>query len=74
MIEANMEMPTLVMTKLRIEIFRSKINQQWYFNIRSTNGKLIAQSEGYKTRHSCRKTAGLIASTHVEWKVVPVEE
>lgn len=33
-------------------IFRSPINEQWYFHFLSRNGKIIAQSEGYKRQKS----------------------
>ena len=35
--------------KAKFEYFKGKDNQ-WYFNLRSNNGKIIAQSEGYKTK------------------------
>lgn len=54
---------------LRIEIFRSTKNNQWYFRITAKNGRFVTQSEGYKTLASARKTAGLIASNNVTWIV-----
>ena len=47
---------------LRIEFFRSPVNEQFYFHIKAANGKLVVQSEGYKTKQACQKTASLIAA------------
>ena len=38
----------------KIEIFRGK-NEQWYFRFRADNGKIVAQSEGYKQKQSAHK-------------------
>jgi len=38
----------------RIEEFKGK-RGQWYFRVRAANGKIVAQSEGYKTRHGMRR-------------------
>lgn len=42
---------------MKIEIF--KVSAGWYFRIKGRNGKIIAQSEGYKTRRGAVKTASL---------------
>jgi len=44
-------------TKLRIKLFKSK--GQWFFRVVANNGRIVAQSEGYKQRQSCTNTAGL---------------
>ena len=36
-------------------VFRSPINEQWYFHFLASNGKIIAQSEGYKRQGSVTK-------------------
>lgn len=41
---------------MRIQVFRSKKNRQWYFRFRSRNGKITATSEGYKRLRSLVKT------------------
>jgi len=38
-----------------IEIFRSKKNKQYYFRVLAKNGKVIAQSEGYKRKDGAVK-------------------
>jgi uncharacterized protein YegP (UPF0339 family) len=48
------------MKPLRVETFKS--GQQWYFRVRGRNGRIVAQSEGYKTRRSCERTAALIVT------------
>lgn len=51
--------------KLNIEIRRSPINEQFYFHLKARNGKLVLQSEGYKTKQACVKTAKLIAAAEI---------
>ncbi len=41
---------------MKVIIFKSKKNKQWYFHIVGSNGKVIAQSEGYTRRSNCGKT------------------
>jgi len=38
----------------RFDLFRG-LNGEWYFNLRGRNGKIIAQSEGYKRKASALK-------------------
>lgn len=47
--------------KFRITLFQGT-NAQWYFHIRARNHKIIAQSEGYKTRASALKTIRVLAN------------
>jgi Domain of unknown function (DUF1508). len=42
---------------MKVVIFKSKTNGQWYFHVTSKNNKIIAQSEGYKRKSSAVKTA-----------------
>ena len=35
---------------MKIKLFRSPKNRQWYFHIVGRNGKIIAASEGYNRR------------------------
>jgi len=49
----------------RVEIFRGK-NLGWYFRLRSSNGKIVAQSEGYYSKRNCENgIAALINSIEV---------
>jgi len=41
--------------KPQFKIKRSKKNGQFYFALKAKNGKVICQSEGYKTRAGCVK-------------------
>ena len=43
------------MKKYTFEMFKTK-NGDWYFHLKASNGKLIAASEGYKTKETCRRT------------------
>ena len=36
----------------RFEIFKGK-NRQFYFRLKAANGRIIAASEGYKSRDGC---------------------
>lgn len=46
---------------MKIVVFRSPVNLQWYFRMLARNGKTVAQSEGYKKRESALKTASLLS-------------
>jgi uncharacterized protein YegP (UPF0339 family) len=41
---------------MKFEIFKSKANHQWYFRLVASNGRIIAQSEGYHNREDCIDT------------------
>jgi uncharacterized protein YegP (UPF0339 family) len=41
-------------------VFRSPVNEQWYFHFVSQNGRIIAQSEGYKRQSSAQKAVAAI--------------
>lgn len=47
---------------MKIQYFQS--NYQWYFHIRARNGKIIAQSEGYRRKSSCLRTIEIF--THAQ--------
>lgn len=38
------------------EIFKSDSNSQYYFHIKSSNHKIVAQSEGYTSKSSAMNT------------------
>lgn len=42
---------------MKIQLFKSARNRQWYFRFVSRNNRVMAQSEGYKRRQSAAKTA-----------------
>jgi len=42
------------MKNYTFETFKGK-NGDWYFHLKASNGKLILQSEGYKTRATMRR-------------------
>lgn len=49
--------------KLRIQVFKNWMIREetaWYFRIIAGNGKIIAQSEGYKTKQKCLHTVDLL--------------
>ena len=41
------------MRKPKFEYHRSKADDQWYWRLKARNGKVIAVSEGYKTKRAC---------------------
>ncbi|MDR6842829.1 YegP family protein [Pseudoxanthomonas sacheonensis] len=41
-------------------IFKSDVNNQWYFNIRSANHERIASSEGYHNKQDALSTINVI--------------
>jgi uncharacterized protein YegP (UPF0339 family) len=42
---------------MTFELFKSK--KLFYFRIKAKNGRIIAQSEGYKTKRGVTKTVGV---------------
>lgn len=38
-----------------IHILKSKKNGKYYFNVTANNRKVVAQSQGYKTKRGCKK-------------------
>ena len=46
---------------MKIVVFCSPVNRQWYFRMVARNGRTVAQSEGYKKRESAMKTARLLS-------------
>jgi uncharacterized protein YegP (UPF0339 family) len=45
---------------MKIYIFSAGLfSKEWYFHIKGKNGKIVAQSEAYKTKQSVVKTAKL---------------
>ena len=42
-------------TEDKIELFKSPANSKWYFRLKASNGKIVAQSEGYSNRRNARK-------------------
>lgn len=46
---------------MTFEIYKAGLfRRQWYFRIVADNGKIVAQSEGYKNLLDCRSTVGSI--------------
>jgi len=37
------------------QVFQSSRDLQWYWRLKSKNGKIVSQSEGYKTKRGCLK-------------------
>jgi hypothetical protein len=50
---------------LRLIIFQSQRNNQWYFHIKALNHKIIASSEGYKKRSAALRTARRLCDTPI---------
>lgn len=56
---------------MKIEIFRGG-NGQYYFNITSTNGEKIAQSEGYTRKQSAEDTIKVLKQEVASATVVEI--
>ncbi len=56
--------------KYKFVVYRSAFDRQWYFHILASNGRVIAQSEGYKRRFGAVSTCESIRShaTRIEVK------
>lgn len=39
----------------RYELWRSEVNDQWYWNLRAHNNEIICQSQGYSSERAARK-------------------
>lgn len=56
---------------MKIETYKSNRNGNYYFRIKSRNGRIIASSEGYTTKQSRDK--GINAITKVNSRTAVVE-
>lgn len=56
---------------MKIQFFKNK-NKQWYFRIVARNGKIVAQSEGYKTKQGCLKTIDLLRAGFMQFVLVEI--
>ncbi|MEJ0104193.1 MAG: YegP family protein [Bacteroidota bacterium] len=41
------------MNNPEFQIFKSSANAEYYYRLRATNGEIILNGEGYKTKQSC---------------------
>lgn len=73
----NREMPSLHVKDIppcekesimKVHVFESK--GLWYFHVKSSNGKIVAQSEGYKQKASALKTIKALKSGMCNAKVI----
>jgi len=39
----------------KFELFKSSINNQFYFHLKATNGEIILNGEGYMSKQSCEE-------------------
>lgn len=46
--------------KMKFEFWRGKLDHQWYWHLKAGNGRIVAQSEGYKRRKGCLDTIRLL--------------
>lgn len=54
---------------MRVRLFRSDANQQWYFSIIGDNGEIVASSEGYSRRIDAEETARGLVDDGTEFEV-----
>lgn len=43
------------MNNPKFQVFKSTLNQQFYFRLKSANGEIILSGEGYVSKQSCLK-------------------
>lgn len=41
------------MNNPKFQVFKSSLNNEYYYRLRATNGEIILNGEGYKTKQSC---------------------
>ena len=66
----------MALRKGKFEIYKSfnyDTNKQWYFRLKSANGKIIAVSEGYSSKQSAIKGAIAVRKTAGEAWIVDEE-
>lgn len=59
---------------MKIQVFKSTKNGQWYFRFKAYNGRIIAQSEGYKKKAGARKGIDGIRSAFLRYDFYVEEE
>jgi uncharacterized protein YegP (UPF0339 family) len=42
-----------MMNNPKFQVFKSDANAQYYYRLRATNGEIVLNGEGYKTKQSC---------------------
>ena len=57
----------------RFELFKG-IDNQWYFSLVATNGKVIAQSEGYTQKKGALRGIKAVKSCALKAKVITLGE
>ena len=56
----------------KFELFQGA-DEQWYFNLKANNGKVIAQSEGYRRRTGALKGIAAIKKVAREAKIIETD-
>lgn len=56
--------------KTRFLLFQGVASKQWYFHLKASNGKIIAQSEGYNTKRSALNGIASIKKNAAKAKIV----
>jgi uncharacterized protein YegP (UPF0339 family) len=54
--------------RMKFEYWKAS-NRQWYWHLKAGNGRIVAQSEGYKRRQGCLDT---IHALNPAWAVAVV--
>ncbi len=57
----------------KFELFKG-VNNQWYFNLVATNGKVIASSEGYTQKRGALKGIRAVKSCALKAKVITLDK
>lgn len=53
----------------KIEVFKGK-KDLWYFRLRASNGKIVAQSEGYTQRHNVKNGISAVEDVVLDGNIV----
>jgi uncharacterized protein YegP (UPF0339 family) len=48
------------MNNPKFQVFKSSINGEYYYRLRSSNGEIILNGEGYKSKQSCYEGIGSV--------------
>jgi len=55
--------------RFKFVVWKSPYDKQWHFHVTASNGRIIAASEGYKSRAACVGTVASIRSHETKVEV-----
>ena len=57
----------------KFEYWQSSHDQKWYFHLKAANGRIIAQSQGYKEKGDCKSAIDSVKNSAASASVESVE-